>query len=287
MLYSWAQNDSDSTLRDPAQKDAPVSMLGTYYADKFVGRRTSSGAIFRQNQYTAAHKTYPFGTYLLVQYPKTELSIVVKVNDRCPRPNILDMTKIAVHSLGIRGSGTVNVSVLDPDLGYALWVNQDTTWMTREEYLAFRDRSSSHRVSPYPLGNKSDEQPSGRKKSPARPAPPQKTNSAKLITETPAKVDTVKQVNEPEVDTTPAEPVLVGPLYDIELCTVVSQNVANMEVGRLPEDLQNKILFEQNRQNREVTIVLELATSRSRAVRTQAMIIDLFPEACVVPHQVQ
>ena len=125
-------------------------MLGTYYADKFVGRRTSNGEIFRQNQYTAAHKTIPIGTFLMVTYPVTEQTVVVRVNDRCPKPNILDMTKIAVHALGIKGSGKVAVTTLDPAVGYMLWVNQDTLAMTTDEYLAYRDKSKRKRISPYP-----------------------------------------------------------------------------------------------------------------------------------------
>jgi rare lipoprotein A len=42
-------------------KDAHVS----YYADKFHGRRTASGAIFDMHKYTAAHKK--FGTKLRLQ----------------------------------------------------------------------------------------------------------------------------------------------------------------------------------------------------------------------------
>lgn len=287
VLQGRAQNGADGVAQDSSTRHASVSMLGTYYADRFVGRRTSSGDVFRQNQYTAAHRSYAFGTYLLVQYPKTELSIVVKVNDRCPRSNILDMTKIAAYSIGIRGSGTVNVTQLDPETGYVLWANQDTTWMTREEYLSFGDKSKVKRISPYPLGNKSDVASAEQRKSPAKLAPTKKTNTSKLITNPPEQKAEELQPSEPEVDTVAVKPVYNGPLYDIELCTVVSQNVANLEVGRLPKELQDKILFEQNRQNREVTIILELAASRSHVVRTQAMIIDLFPEACVIPHQSQ
>jgi rare lipoprotein A len=34
----------------------------SYYADKFNGRRTTSGRKFDNNKYTAAHKKLPFGT---------------------------------------------------------------------------------------------------------------------------------------------------------------------------------------------------------------------------------
>lgn len=283
-LCCKAQNEAESTSSDSTSKQSTVTMLGTYYADKFVGRRTSNGEIFRQNQYTAAHRNYPFGTYLLVQHPQNGLSIVVKVNDRCPKSNVLDMTKIAVHSLGIRGSAKVSVTILDPIIGKQLWVNQDTTWMAKEEYLAFRDRSSTRKISPYPLGNGSDS------KSPARPTPSTKTptkqitNNKELIAEPSTVSDPIPDSSNSQADTATSVVKPQGPLYDIELCTVISQNVANLEVGRLPLDLRDKIVFELNRQNREVKIILEIANTRSHAVRTQARLIELFPDSCLIPH---
>ena len=119
-VATQAQNDSDEMTGNTSSLPDGKVMLGTYYADRFVGRKTSCGEIFRQNQYTAAHKTIPMGTYLLVTYPVTEQQVVVRVNDRCPRAGILDMTKLAVYSIGIKGSGKVIVTVLDPDEGYEM-----------------------------------------------------------------------------------------------------------------------------------------------------------------------
>jgi rare lipoprotein A len=36
-------------------------VLATYYADKFNGRKTSSGERFSNSKYTAAHMSLPFG----------------------------------------------------------------------------------------------------------------------------------------------------------------------------------------------------------------------------------
>lgn len=270
--------------QDSVAQANPPSLLGTYYSDRFVGRKTSSGDVFRQNQYTAAHKTYPFGTYLLVSNPNTNLSIVVRVNDRCPVTGVLDMTKMACRALGIKGSCRVSVSELEPTMGALLWGNQDTTWMTRDEYLAFRDKSKTRRISPYRLSP--DDKPiSSSKPSPAKPVSQQKTNNKKLTTSDVVAVDTVSKVYDTLVDTTVASPLPAGPLYDIDLCVVGSQNVANMEANRIPAELQDKVVFVRNEMNREVRILLQLAASRSHAVRTQAMLIDLFPECCVVPHK--
>ena len=42
------------------------TMRGTFYSDKFIGRKTSSGEVFTQDKFTAAHKSFKFGTLLLV-----------------------------------------------------------------------------------------------------------------------------------------------------------------------------------------------------------------------------
>lgn len=39
----------------------------SFYADKFDGRKTSSGEVFHQDKNTAAHKTLPFGTKVTVK----------------------------------------------------------------------------------------------------------------------------------------------------------------------------------------------------------------------------
>ena len=57
-LLGSAQGIQDSI--DMLAKASDTTMLGTYYADRFVGRKTSCGEIFRQNQYIAAHKTCPW-----------------------------------------------------------------------------------------------------------------------------------------------------------------------------------------------------------------------------------
>lgn len=290
MLSAGAQTDTVRSGRTSESQPKGTVMLGTYYSDRFVGRKTSNGEIFRQNQYTAAHKTIPMGTFLLVTYPVTNQQIVVRVNDRCPKPGILDMTKLAVHSIGIRGSGRVVVTTLDPSTGYAMWVSQDTLALEAEDYYAFRDRSRSKRISPYPI-------------SPFDAGPPKSSKSRKTSTKKKTTVDeNVVNPNEnkglPPIDTLPEEQPVTRPeenvivqvetterLYDIELCIVNSQMAAQREVGRLPKELQEKTLFRRNQLNNQVHVILSLGDSRSHAVRTQAMLIDDFPDSCLILHE--
>lgn len=85
---------------------------GTFYHDKFEGRKTASGEIFDQNGFTAAHWKIKLGTYLLVTNENTGLQVIVKVNDRCPKHGVLDLSHRAATAIGIRGSQPVRLRIL-------------------------------------------------------------------------------------------------------------------------------------------------------------------------------
>ncbi len=91
----------------------------SWYGGKFHGRRTSDGSTFDQDGLTAAHRSLPFGTKLLVMNRKTGDSCVVQVNDRGPfvGDRIIDLSKGAAKRLNMLGSGVavVDCLVLRPD----------------------------------------------------------------------------------------------------------------------------------------------------------------------------
>lgn len=122
---------------------ASYTMRCTYYSDKFVGRKTSNGEMFTQDRFTAAHRTLRFGTLLLVTNPKNGKQVIVRVNDRCPKSNILDLTRRAARQIGIT-SHQVTVEVLPPRC-QTLWEQQDQILEVLErgefrEYLASLDK---------------------------------------------------------------------------------------------------------------------------------------------------
>lgn len=106
-----------------AQKNKVFTCKGTYYHDKFEKRKTSSGEVFSQKLYTAAHRTLPFHTIVKVTNPKTKQSILVKINDRCARHGILDLSKSAARRIGLNSTQTVKVEVLDKEY-YDIWQQQ-------------------------------------------------------------------------------------------------------------------------------------------------------------------
>jgi rare lipoprotein A len=85
----------------------------SYYHDKFQGRRTSSGEIFKQELMTCAHKTLPFGTMLKVTNLSNDSTVVVKVNDRLPKSSkrCVDLTTAAAKQLNFISRGLTKVSM--------------------------------------------------------------------------------------------------------------------------------------------------------------------------------
>jgi rare lipoprotein A len=86
----------------------------SYYADKFHGRKTASGAKFNMNALTAAHKKLPFGTKLKVTNEANGKFVLVTVNDRGPyvKGRELDLSKKAFMQIANnKGSGSMNVTI--------------------------------------------------------------------------------------------------------------------------------------------------------------------------------
>ena len=93
----------------------PVVQQGkaSYYADKFQGRKTASGEIFRQGRRTAAHKTLPFGTKVKVVNLKNGRTVRVRINDRGPfvQGRIIDLSKRSARKLGMLRDGVTEVEL--------------------------------------------------------------------------------------------------------------------------------------------------------------------------------
>jgi rare lipoprotein A len=86
----------------------------SWYGGKFNGRKTSDGTKYDQEGLTAAHRSLPFGTKLLVMNRKTGDSCVVKVNDRGPFVDgrVIDLSKGAAKQLNMLGTGVALVDCL-------------------------------------------------------------------------------------------------------------------------------------------------------------------------------
>ena len=81
VIDSMKITDSISNLETTVFKS---NVEASYYSDKLNGRRTASGKIFNNKNYTAAHKTLKFGTKVKVTNIANNKSVIVTITDRGP-----------------------------------------------------------------------------------------------------------------------------------------------------------------------------------------------------------
>lgn len=105
-----AQTRPNYRLAKPAKVQYGTA---SYYADKFEGRKTSSGELFSQSKMTCAHNTLPLGTWIRVTNLSNKKTVIVRVNDRLHHrnPRLVDLSKTAAKKLGYTGQGLTRVRV--------------------------------------------------------------------------------------------------------------------------------------------------------------------------------
>ncbi|MEX2116185.1 MAG: septal ring lytic transglycosylase RlpA family protein [Bacteroidota bacterium] len=100
------------TLR-PSTGKALLTLEGvaSYYAHDFHGKLTSNGETFDMNSLTAAHRTFPFGTRILVTNLTNNKTVTVRVNDRGPFVDgrIIDLSLGAAKEVSLIQTGTAKV----------------------------------------------------------------------------------------------------------------------------------------------------------------------------------
>lgn len=97
----------------PTTKETAELGEASYYASRFNGRSTASGAVFSNDSLTAAHRILPFGTIVKVVNQENKKEILLRINDRGPfiDGRIIDVTQRAAKELGFFTQGVVSVSV--------------------------------------------------------------------------------------------------------------------------------------------------------------------------------
>ncbi|MDO5760569.1 MAG: septal ring lytic transglycosylase RlpA family protein [Bacteroidota bacterium] len=130
-----------------AQNRKVTNIKATYYHDRFENRNTSSGEKFSQKLYTAAHKTLPFNTIVKITNPKTSRYVLVKINDRCARAGVIDLSKTAAKRVDLLLAGVCTMQMeIMPEEYRSLWERQTEIFamfesmdMTIEEQKNYMD----------------------------------------------------------------------------------------------------------------------------------------------------
>jgi len=87
--------------------------LASWYGDKEHGNLAASGERFSKYDYTAAHKSLPFGTIVRVTNLENGKDVVVNINDRGPfiRGRIIDLSYSSAKSIDLVRTGVAKVKV--------------------------------------------------------------------------------------------------------------------------------------------------------------------------------
>jgi rare lipoprotein A (peptidoglycan hydrolase) len=90
-----------------------ASGIASWYGKAFQGRYTSSGERFDMYKLTAAHKSLPLGTWVVVTNLSNCKSVAVKINDRMPLHNSrdIDLSMAAAKQLDFIKAGLAKVQI--------------------------------------------------------------------------------------------------------------------------------------------------------------------------------
>jgi rare lipoprotein A len=113
----YAQESSGKSLRkESVQPEAAADEnegLASYYAKRYHGRRTHSGARYHPEKLTAASPDLPMGSRVMVKNLDNGKEVLVTVNDRCRKRKtpFIDLSRAAAKKLGFYGRGIARVMI--------------------------------------------------------------------------------------------------------------------------------------------------------------------------------
>jgi len=119
----------------------------TWYTAPYKGRKAANGQVFSDDALTAAHRTLPMGSLIVVTNLRTRQASSMRISDRGPFvPNkIIDLTIASAKSIGIYRSGTdrVRVDVYQTpkpmDVG-GRWCVQIGPFLSERKALRFKEK---------------------------------------------------------------------------------------------------------------------------------------------------
>lgn len=87
--------------------------MASWYGPNFDGMLTADGEIFNMYGLTAAHRTLPFNTLVLVKNTSNGKLVVVRITDRGPfsKNRIIDLSKKAAQKIGMLKTGVAPVKL--------------------------------------------------------------------------------------------------------------------------------------------------------------------------------
>jgi rare lipoprotein A len=87
--------------------------LATWYTAPYKGRKAANGQVFSDDALTAAHRTLPMGSLVVVTNLKTRQASAMRISDRGPfsPDKLIDLTMASAKATGVYRMGTAPVRI--------------------------------------------------------------------------------------------------------------------------------------------------------------------------------
>ena len=111
-LFSSCAVIPEGLYQPPPAKGAYAEKgLASWYGKDFHGRLTANGEVYNMYGNSAAHKTLPFETVVMVENLDNGRKLTTRINDRGPfvRGRIIDLSYGAAKDIGLIGPGVARV----------------------------------------------------------------------------------------------------------------------------------------------------------------------------------
>ncbi|MBX7058034.1 MAG: septal ring lytic transglycosylase RlpA family protein [Leptospirales bacterium] len=97
----------------PQYGDYSQTGVASWYGRDFDGKPTASGELFDSRKLTAAHRSIPLGSIVLVRNLSNNKEVLVTVNDRGPfvEGRVLDLSEYGAELLGYKEQGLARVGI--------------------------------------------------------------------------------------------------------------------------------------------------------------------------------
>lgn len=130
------QNPGQKTGNNPTLTAATAALvqhkldgIASWYGAVLNGHRTASGERFNMYDFTACHKTLPFGTIVRVTNLTTGRTVDVRINDRgvLNDDRVIDLSFAAAAKIGIvkAGLAQVKLDVIKMGNGHHHWIHDN------------------------------------------------------------------------------------------------------------------------------------------------------------------
>jgi rare lipoprotein A len=119
----------------------------SWYTAPYKGRKSANGQVFSDEALTAAHRTLPMGSLIVVTNLTTRQASAMRISDRGPfvPDKIIDLTKASARSIGVYRSGIARVRIdvyqtpKPMDIG-GRWCVQIGPFLSERKAIKFKEK---------------------------------------------------------------------------------------------------------------------------------------------------